>query len=260
MSLEPFQSLLPSLASHSTAYSLTKISVGDPALLYPGPSISIMHVLSTVIKSWEKHQFPKLRFVSVHINDDHGEVITSAIAALIRVGADKGFEIDANSRPLPTKLQFWWTVLYANFISWWHQINKSLTDLIFFNPFRIRPSCSFNHDKSNPSSLLLDRMNCRKRMFRVHMMIPPMRPSHQVHSLSIQSTSPDTANWATLYPESYTRFSFSLTAYRMLYYLHALQGCFSGIWVTSVSPGDQSSYPHHAFGIAFHSDLTAKKI
>ena len=107
MSLEAFGSLLQSLASHSTAYSLTKISVGDPALLYPGPSISIMHVLSTVIKSWEKHQFPKLRFVSVHINDDHSEVIASAIAALMRVGADKGFEIDANSRPLSTKLQFW---------------------------------------------------------------------------------------------------------------------------------------------------------
>ena len=54
---------------------------------------------------------------------------------------------------------------------------------------------------------------------------------------------------------SYTRFL--LTAYRVLHYLHALRGRFPGIWVTSVSPGDQSSYPHRAFGITSRSDLTA---
>ena len=50
---------------------------------------------------------------------------------------------------------------------------------------------------------------------------------------------------------SYTRFS--LTAYRMLHYLQTLRDRFPGIWVTSVSPGDQSSYLRHAFGIASRS-------
>jgi hypothetical protein len=109
MSLEAFQSLLQSLASHATAYSLTKISVGDPEPSCPLLSTSIMHmhILSTVIETWEKHQFPKLRFVSVHVNDERSEEITSAIADLMRVGADKGAEIDVNSSPLPTKLAFW---------------------------------------------------------------------------------------------------------------------------------------------------------
>jgi hypothetical protein len=111
ISLEAFQSLLQSLASHLTAYSLTKISVGNQELSYPllntSQSIMHMHILSTVIKSWKKHQFPKLRFVSVHVNNDHSEEITSAIADLMRAGADKGIEIDVNSNPLPTKLPFW---------------------------------------------------------------------------------------------------------------------------------------------------------
>ena len=45
-----------------------------------------------------------LRFASVHVNNDHGNDITSAIADLMRVGADKGIEIDVNSSPLPTVL------------------------------------------------------------------------------------------------------------------------------------------------------------
>ena len=75
ISLEAFQSLLPSLTTHSTAYSLTRISIGvgyppDPADPDPDPdpSLSLLHLLSTIIKSWGKHQFP-LRFVSVHVND-----------------------------------------------------------------------------------------------------------------------------------------------------------------------------------------------
>ena len=112
ISPEAFHSLLQPLASHSTAYSLTRISVcvvvPDFDYLEPSyPDISIMHVLSAVIKSWEKHQFPKLRFVSVYVNDDGSDGTTSAIADLMRVGADKGFEIEINSSPLPTMLPFW---------------------------------------------------------------------------------------------------------------------------------------------------------
>ena len=108
-SLEAFQSLLQSLASHSTVYSLRRITI-DIRDLKPsrsGHSISIIHALSTVIKSWEKHQFQKLCFVFLQVNDDRSEGITSAIADLMRVGADKGFETDVKSSPLPTRLPFW---------------------------------------------------------------------------------------------------------------------------------------------------------
>ena len=101
MSLEPFQSLLPSLASHSTAYSLTKIGVG---IWHPEPLI--VQALSTDIESWEKHQFSKLRFVSIHVSDNRSEGMTSAIADLMRVGADKRIEIDVTSSPLPTVTPF----------------------------------------------------------------------------------------------------------------------------------------------------------
>ena len=104
--IEVFQPLFQSLTSYSTAYSLRRISV-DIRNLIPdrlGLSIFIINGLSTIIKSWGKYQFPMLRFASVHVNNDHSNDITSAIADLMRVGADKGIEIDVNSSPLPTVL------------------------------------------------------------------------------------------------------------------------------------------------------------
>ena len=108
---EAFQSVLQSLGSHSTVYSLTRISINiwNPKPSSSGPSISIMHVLLTIIKSWEKNQFPKLRSVFVHVSDDRSEAITFTIADLMRVGADRGLGIEVNSSPLTTEflLPFW---------------------------------------------------------------------------------------------------------------------------------------------------------
>jgi hypothetical protein len=103
-----FRSLFQSLASHSTAYSLRRTNIGfrDQKPDSLGLSVFIINVLSTVIQSWEKYQFPKLRFVSAHVNNDHNIRITSAIADLMQVGADKGIEMDVNSSPLPTALPF----------------------------------------------------------------------------------------------------------------------------------------------------------
>ena len=96
---DALQSLLQSLASHSTARSLRRIKVGAHN---SQPGVLVMVVLLIAIKSWEKRQFPKLRFVSVHVNGNGSEEgITSAVADLMRVGAGKGFEIDVNFTPFP---------------------------------------------------------------------------------------------------------------------------------------------------------------
>ena len=93
---EALQSILQSLPSRSTARSLRRIKLGAQPLM---PGVLIMNELLTAIKSWEKRQFPKLRFVSVHLSDNGSEEgITSD---LMQVGADKGFEIDVNFTPLP---------------------------------------------------------------------------------------------------------------------------------------------------------------
>ena len=107
--IEAFKSLLQSPASHSTVYSLRRISISirDLKAGLSGPSIWIMHTLWTVLKSWRKDQFPKLRSVSVYVKDERNEGIASAIADLMRVGVDKGVEIDVNFSLLPTRLAFW---------------------------------------------------------------------------------------------------------------------------------------------------------
>jgi hypothetical protein len=46
-----------------------------------------MKELLTVIKTWEKHQFPKLRSVLVDDNNDNGRS-ECAIADVMRAGAD----------------------------------------------------------------------------------------------------------------------------------------------------------------------------
>ncbi|KAF8343653.1 hypothetical protein F5887DRAFT_281712 [Amanita rubescens] len=95
--------VLRSLASRS----LKKINVG---VRTPNPtsssSVSIMHQLTNMVESWEKRQFPKLRFLSVYVNNRGGEDISSAVGDLIRVGTDKGLEVDISSRPFPMVVQF----------------------------------------------------------------------------------------------------------------------------------------------------------
>jgi hypothetical protein len=62
-----------------------------------------MHQLTNMVESWEKRQFPRLHFLSVYVNRTHwGEDMTSIEGDLIRLGADKGLEVDISSRPFPT--------------------------------------------------------------------------------------------------------------------------------------------------------------
>ena len=104
----PSPLLLETLVAHADRWRAACLMIDINQLKPLTTSDSITHILSAVAKSWGKHQFPKLRFVSVHVNDDHSkEIITFAIADLMRVGADKGVEIDINSSPLPTKVPFW---------------------------------------------------------------------------------------------------------------------------------------------------------
>ena len=79
------------------------------------------------------------------------------------------------------------------------------------------------------------------------------RGMHPASSLRVCHIMPPTGHAQNSYMK------FSLTAYRVLHYVQMLRGRFPGIWVTSVSPGDQSSYLHHAFGIDSRSKLTAWK-
>jgi hypothetical protein len=59
------KSILQSLASHSIAYSLTKISVGDPDLTYPGTSILIYRLSSSLGKSTNSRSCALYRSISV---------------------------------------------------------------------------------------------------------------------------------------------------------------------------------------------------
>ena len=94
--LEAFQSLLQSLVSRSIAHTLRRIIIYVSNL-----PPSMYGQLAVVIKSREKQQFPKLRLVSVHVDEEKG-----IAADLMRVGADKGFEIDISSDRFPTTLPF----------------------------------------------------------------------------------------------------------------------------------------------------------
>jgi hypothetical protein len=96
------RSVLQSLPSHSTARSLRRITISKLR-----PIVSNIDELLTVIKSWEKCEFPKLRSVSVHVNDSREEDITSAVALFMRTGAsDRGFEIDVSFTPFVPVLAF----------------------------------------------------------------------------------------------------------------------------------------------------------
>ena len=103
----PSPLLLETLVAHADRWRAACLIIDINQLKPLTTFDSITHILSAVTKSWGKHQFPKLRFVSVHVNDDHSKEITFAIADLMRVGADKGVGMDINSSPLPTKVPFW---------------------------------------------------------------------------------------------------------------------------------------------------------
>ncbi len=97
--------VLRSLASRSAARSLKKINVSIWRPNSTPSSVSIMRKLTNIVKSWKKRQFPKLRLLSVYV-DNRGEDMTSAVGDLIRLGADKGFEVDISSTPFPTVVPF----------------------------------------------------------------------------------------------------------------------------------------------------------
>ncbi|KAF8349282.1 hypothetical protein F5887DRAFT_486189 [Amanita rubescens] len=97
--------VLRSLASRSAARSLKKITVGIRTPYFTSSSVSIMHQLTNIVESWEKRQFPRLRLLSVYV-DHRGEDMTSAVGDLMRLGADKGLEVDVSSTPFPMVLPF----------------------------------------------------------------------------------------------------------------------------------------------------------
>jgi hypothetical protein len=59
-----------------------------------------------MVESWEKRQFPKLHFLSVDVNNREEEDVTSVIGDLIRVGTDKGLEVEISSGLFPTAVRF----------------------------------------------------------------------------------------------------------------------------------------------------------
>jgi len=98
--------VLRSLASRSAARTLKKINVGVRTPNSTSSSVSIMHELTNMVESWEKRQLPKLRFLSVYVNNRGEEDMTSVVGDLIRVGTDKGLKVDISSRPFPMVVQF----------------------------------------------------------------------------------------------------------------------------------------------------------
>ena len=101
-----FLDALGSLASRSAACSLRKINVNVGVPSSTPSSVLIMHQLTNIIKFWDKHQLPKLHFLSVYV-DNHGEEdMTLAVGDVIRLGTDKGLEVDISSTTFPAVLSF----------------------------------------------------------------------------------------------------------------------------------------------------------
>ena len=98
--------VLRSLASRSAARSLRKINVGVTPI-FASSIVSTMRQLTNIIESWEKHQLPKLYFLSVYVINRGKEDITSVVGDLIRLGTSKGIEVDiSSSKPSPMLVSF----------------------------------------------------------------------------------------------------------------------------------------------------------
>ncbi len=91
--------LLPLLVDKPMARSLKMITISDADF----QETTTLGNITSMVKDWEKHQFPNLRRLSVHVYDD-GEDISPATNDLVRLGTSKGFEVDikfSRSRIMP---------------------------------------------------------------------------------------------------------------------------------------------------------------
>jgi len=85
--------LLPLLVDKTMAHSLKMITISDSDLQERERGTETLDKITSMVKDWEKHQFPNLRRLSVHVYDD-GEDISPATNDLVRLGTSKGFEVD----------------------------------------------------------------------------------------------------------------------------------------------------------------------
>ena len=86
--------------------SIKRINIGVRTPSSTPSSVSTMHQLTNIVESWEKRQFPKLHFLSVYVNNRGEEDMTSVVGDLIRLGTDKGLEVDVSSMPFPMIVSF----------------------------------------------------------------------------------------------------------------------------------------------------------
>jgi hypothetical protein len=89
--------VLPVLVYKPMARSLKMITISDAD--EHGRSTKTLGEITSMVKHWEKYQFPNLRRLSVHVYDDGEEDIAPAIDDLVRLGAYKGFEVDIKFSP-----------------------------------------------------------------------------------------------------------------------------------------------------------------
>jgi hypothetical protein len=55
--------------------------------------------LTTIVQHWGEHQLPNLRRLVVHVYDDGKEDMSPAIDGLVRLEANRGFEVDVKVSP-----------------------------------------------------------------------------------------------------------------------------------------------------------------
>ncbi|KAF8329651.1 hypothetical protein F5887DRAFT_1075542 [Amanita rubescens] len=82
------------------AHSLKMITISDPDIYKckRGTKVTLCEITS-VVQHLEKHQFPNLRRLLVHVYDDGKEDMLPAIDDLVRLGPYKGFEVDIKFSP-----------------------------------------------------------------------------------------------------------------------------------------------------------------
>ena len=88
------------LVCQRMAHSLKTITISDPDIFERkrGTKVTLCDI-TAIIQHMEKHQFPNLRRLSVHVYDDGEEDMSPAIDDLVRLGPYKGFEIDIKFSP-----------------------------------------------------------------------------------------------------------------------------------------------------------------
>ncbi|KAF8329646.1 hypothetical protein F5887DRAFT_1075546 [Amanita rubescens] len=89
--------VLPVLVYKPIARSLKMITISDTDLHERGAKT--LGELTSMVKHWEKYQFPNLRRLSVYVYDGGEEDMSPAIDDLVRLGVYKGFEVDIKFSP-----------------------------------------------------------------------------------------------------------------------------------------------------------------